>query len=921
MGFSLLEKTRLFVFLAALSLCCAVAAQNGVDRGADHYRSQYVRLHKAYLKDTNDVENLVRLARFYADSQNPMYSLPFARGYLGRAERRYHDMLSSNEYDKELRRLITHGITVRTLADEKKQLSMQALLKLSSEELPLVEIDQYMESFSDDKAVIMQAGVQRVKAAYRSALRQNTVEAYASFANQYPGTDESRNAERHIAMLVDSLYGGSDDVAGIDAYLGAYRDNPEVRRSIMRHHAEIAFASACRDNTVEAYRRFLDDYPSSSQSIVALHRIDSLYSSSFQRIQSPKGFVDFALANPGSDLADRAIDELYRRVMEEGDVQAALLFMKHFDVDPRYVDVYKRYYEWHSQEACYQLIDTFVHAHPNYPFLTAVTSDLNEAADIESVNLEAPFDESKLWNYKELVKSFPTKRISFVAIQRSLQNFISTADWLAAVERCQSFEGRLQGYGKIALDTLMSLLSQPFDDTRAPVDYLVCDAEITSVAVAPSGKALYFTARNAVSSDLYSAILKGGKWTHVAKLAIEGAPESGLSVFSFFDNGNKMLIGADGDILIASYDGSRWRVTEVLPYPVNTDYVETDAFMLPDGSGILLASDRPYGFNVQQSGMHYHGDVALASDLYFIPLTATGWSEPVNLGYRINTCYCERYPVLSRDLKTLYFVSDCGGMGYGDIFVSQRSSTDDWQVWSQPRNLGKEVNSAFAESSLSLSPDGSKLCFTSARTDAMGHLFVAPVVSDASSAYSVFHVLDNTDGGLVNCRIFDLVTNAEVRVDYDGSVRSATLCNGRPYAVSMVQKNCWRPMFSVRGGDKSEVKASGKTPAELNGHTSPLSYIVIDDPAAELSYLARLELEQLVRFLEKNPNVDIDIVVDCPGSNTAQSHTKSVSIGDKVRSYMVADGVASSRVSVVGRGNLEARNSAHATVSVRFHLH
>lgn len=920
MRFLLLAKSRLVVFLAALSFCCVAFAQNGADRGADYYRSQYVRLHKAYLKDTNDVENLVRLSQFYADDSNPMYNLPFARTYITRAERRYRYMLSGNAYDKELRRLITHGVTLETLDAQKSQLSKKAVLRLGLEELSLVEVDQYMEAFSDDKAVLKQAGLQRIKIAYRSALRQNTVEAYASFAKQYPGTDEARSAESHIAMLIDSLYGSSDDISKVEAYLGAYGDNPEVRRSMMNHKAEMAFKSACQDNTVEAYRKFLDNYPSSTHAIVALHRIDSISSQSFSHILTPKGYVDFALSNSGSDMADRAIDELYRRVMEENDVQAALLFMKHFDLDPRYGDVYKRYYEWHSQEACYQLIDTFARTHPDYPFRAAVSRDLNEAADIESVNLEFPFDESKLWNYKELVKSFPSKRISFVAIQRSLQNFISAADWPSAVERCQVFEGRLQGYNKSSLDTLISLLSSPFDEAKSPVDYLVSNADIASLAVAPSGKALYFTSRNATHSEMYSATLKGGKWTNASKLSIDGAPESDLSVFSFFDNGNKMLFGADGDIMVASYDGSRWRVSEVLPYPVNTDYVETDAFMLPDGSGLLLASDRPSGFNVQLSGMHYHGDVALASDLYYIPLTASGWGEPVNLGFRVNSCYCERYPVMSRDLKTLYFVSDCGGLGYGDIFVAHRTSSDDWQGWSQPRNLGKEVNSAFAERCLSLSPDGSKLCFTSSRYGSRGHLFVAKVVSDASSAYSTLKIFNNVGGGLVNCRVFDLTTNAEVRVDYDGDVHSVTLCNGRSYAVSLIQKNCWRPIFTVRGGNKSEIQASGKTPAELNGQLYPLTSIVLDSPEADLSTLARVELEQLVSFLEKNQALDIDIVVDCPGTNTAQCHARSVAIGEKVRSDIVSYGLGVSRVSVVGRGNLESRTSARAVVSVRFRL-
>ncbi|MBA4058201.1 MAG: hypothetical protein C0490_26025, partial [Marivirga sp.] len=71
----------------------------------------------------------------------------------------------------------------------------------------------------------------------------------------------------------------------------------------------------------------------------------------------------------------------------------------------------------------------------------------------------------------------------------------------------------------------------------------------------------------------------------------------------------------------------------------------------------------------------------------------SSWSEPLNLGDVVNTAGEESAPFLASDDKTLYFSSN-GFSGYGgsDIFVSKRLD-DTWTKWSEPENLGPEINS------------------------------------------------------------------------------------------------------------------------------------------------------------------------------------------------------------------------------------
>ncbi len=88
-----------------------------------------------------------------------------------------------------------------------------------------------------------------------------------------------------------------------------------------------------------------------------------------------------------------------------------------------------------------------------------------------------------------------------------------------------------------------------------------------------------------------------------------------------------------------------------------------------------------------------------AEDLYvsfWIP-QLKAWSEPKNLGDQINTMYQEVTPFLAADNKTLYFSSNGhGGMGSKDVFSSKRLDKT-WTNWSKPLNMGPDVNTEGAE--------------------------------------------------------------------------------------------------------------------------------------------------------------------------------------------------------------------------------
>jgi len=98
-------------------------------------------------------------------------------------------------------------------------------------------------------------------------------------------------------------------------------------------------------------------------------------------------------------------------------------------------------------------------------------------------------------------------------------------------------------------------------------------------------------------------------------------------------------------------------------------------------------------------------------DLYISYYTPTGWSDPENLGRNINTESWESSPSLSPDKRALYFSSNRpGGSGGKDLYVSYRLPNG---KWGPAKNMGTSINTAGDELAPFIHADNATLYFTS----------------------------------------------------------------------------------------------------------------------------------------------------------------------------------------------------------------
>lgn len=144
-----------------------------------------------------------------------------------------------------------------------------------------------------------------------------------------------------------------------------------------------------------------------------------------------------------------------------------------------------------------------------------------------------------------------------------------------------------------------------------------------------------------------------------------------------------------------------------------------DTSFSSDSTLVVFCSDANVIGEAKPLHYNYDGNSWGNTDIFIAYKKKDGtWSEPFNIGTRINTPYAERTPFLSRDKNYLFFASNKpGGFGGFDIYMAKRLSNRSLVEWSQPINLGKYINTpkdefAFQELSKNLYKYYSNIDFT-----------------------------------------------------------------------------------------------------------------------------------------------------------------------------------------------------------------
>ncbi|HYC86742.1 MAG TPA: hypothetical protein VEB86_16025 [Chryseosolibacter sp.] len=154
--------------------------------------------------------------------------------------------------------------------------------------------------------------------------------------------------------------------------------------------------------------------------------------------------------------------------------------------------------------------------------------------------------------------------------------------------------------------------------------------------------------------------------------------------FSFYDGGSKVVFAANANgkadealtlqLYFAEERSGKWLLTSTFPYN-NNAYSISDPTITADGKVLFFSSDMRGGFG--------------GKDIYRSELLNGKWTKPQNLGDIVNTAFDEVFPYIHHG-KTLYFSSNGhAGMGGLDIFKTELTPSG----FQEPQNAGYPLNS------------------------------------------------------------------------------------------------------------------------------------------------------------------------------------------------------------------------------------
>jgi len=356
----------------------------------------------------------------------------------------------------------------------------------------------------------------------------------------------------------------------------------------------------------------------------------------------------------------------------------------------------------------------------------------------------------------------------------------------------------------------------------------------------------------------------------------------------------------DGNIYSTSLNGDTWSKPIKLNENINSKYWEPSAFISADGSTLYFTSNRPGGYG--------------GRDLYTSKLSPEGdWTKAVNMGSAINTPYDEDAPFIHPDGRTLYFSSNGHNtMGGFDIFTSLLS---DDGTWSEPLNVGYPINTPDDDIYYVVSPDGLKAYFSSFREDGFGEKdnYMATFLDKKQTPLTLIKGLVNDESGNpakdVIITVTDNVTEQVVGVYHANSKTGKflfILVPGKNYNITYQAKDHLfysENMEIPKESNYYEIdKAVALNPITV-GSKIVLNNIFFDFDKATLRPLSNVELKNLLLLMKGNPNMKVEISGHTDSKGSEDYNQKlSEARAQSVVARLIENGISADRMKAKGYG-------------------
>lgn len=289
---------------------------------------------------------------------------------------------------------------------------------------------------------------------------------------------------------------------------------------------------------------------------------------------------------------------------------------------------------------------------------------------------------------------------------------------------------------------------------------------------------LYFVGLNRsetnVTEDIFVSYRdkKTGEWGPARLVPGLNNPYRNEAPTSVSGDGRTMLLFIEGRMCFSVKTAHGWSEPRPMPRDLQLGNWQADAMISADGSALLFAANYPA-----------EGEEKASLNIFVSERTANGWGQPYSIGSVINTTGMERSPFLHPDMKTLYFSSDREGtFGELDVWVSRRLADSCWNCWSEPQNMGAQINTPGRDCWYKISADG-KTAYYARKIGRRHDIYAIEVPEDKRP--EPITVLRVNEAVAINNLLFETASDVIMPASLPELQRIATLVQTYGYRVRL----------------------------------------------------------------------------------------------------------------------------------------
>ena len=837
----------------------------------------FTKLKKQHAKTPNDCGTNYALFSYYFAKTNPQYSTHEAYHYLTLAE------FSFNTADEKMRaKLMKQGYMPGVFTSKYEEVSEQALndaVGINTIEAYNDFLNYYKKAQTQQKR---QATANRNALAYSQASRAHTIEAYRQFINDYPEATEVQQAWNSIYEIAYGEASLSNTIEAYKAFIEAYPNARQAKQAQNKIYT-LAYDEAVKANTERAFRDYAKQYPNSPLKDQALQQVDAIHSATL---------LATLPAHPDIPALEKAI-----RQWREGAARDSCLLLLH--------DIYARTYDILDLQKFHEEYDA--------PCLHALKKHDQEA-------IEAAYED----DVKTFIRKAAPYPSALLAMRGQIATYLKSGKWEEAKQVVESYAdvfGEDHDYKE-----LLRLVTEPVDQsiktTALGPNINTSKGGEYAPTISAAGKYLLFCGQdrsdNMGGEDIFISQLTNKGWGKAHLMPGVNSRYANESPKSLSADGTYMTLFKSGNLYSAQKSKDGWNEPEPMPDNINISGWQSDAMLTSDGKAMLFAAKFQTNFESSPS-----------VNIYVSLLDDNGqWGEPIDLGPTINTSLQDRSPFLHPDMKTLYFSSEGhSSIGGLDVFMSTRLSEDSWTEWSEPVNLGKEINSVNDDCWYKISTDG-KIAYFSKGMSNGGDIYTLtlPERLRPQPVATISGKLRDADGKPVVTTIKweNLETHEPVGQSHtdpaDGSY-FIVLPTGKNYGYYIDDKAYFPVAENIDLRNTNEIVqiednvmvASLEQMIE-KGIPMPLNNLFFNTAEYILLPPSITELQRVVQILKSRPlKVEISGHTDNVGTDE-DNQILSENRAESVRKYLVENGIPEELLTTKGYGEsrpIESNNTEY----------